>query len=281
MSASPEKSASRVRLQESVLQSVSLLVSLVLVGMVLFLLWWSPFRTSEEDSDKGTQPDWASIVGPRLIRVELGSPLDRKIQTEIIEDVKGAWPLLTVTGVVVARLEKGADRKGHPPEAHWDFQTLELATVYADWLKARADVPFADLQLEKIRALAKARVAAQTKVAERMRKLVAAGTDSEKDLAAAEADLIQAQLTAQKETFEAETNVKTARRTLATLERQLYQAGVDPYLLIQGGSELSLVVAEVPETRVNQVRVGQACLARFYAYPGGSFRPRWPAWRRP
>ena len=123
------------------------------------------------------------------------------------------------------------------------------------WLKARADVPYAQLQLQTIQALAKARVVAQTKVAERMRKLVAAGTDSEKDLALAEADLIQSQLTAQKEVFEAETALNTSRRNLATEERQLFQTGVDPHLLVEGGPAMSLVVAEVPENRIDQVHV--------------------------
>lgn len=271
MSTVPEPAASRSSLRQAIGQSVSLLTALALVGAALFFLWWSPFRSSESAADRAAPTEWASIAGPRLIRVEPGSPLDKKIQTEVIENVKGSWPVLTVTGVVVARLEKGADQKGHPREAHWDFQTSELATAYADWLKARADAPFAEIQLEKIEALAKARVKAQTKLAERMRKLVAAGTDSEKDLAAVEADLIQSQLTAQKEVFEAQTAVKTAHRNRATLERQLYQAGVDPHLLLKGGEDMSLVVAEVPETRVNQVKTGQACLAHFYAYPGPGF----------
>lgn len=273
MSSAPEKPASpNTPIREAIGRSVALLVSLAVVGAALAFLWWSPFRASESAPEKVATPaEWASIVAPNVIRVVPDSPLDKKIRTEVIKDLKGSWPLLTVTGFVVARLEKGAEQKGHPLEAHWDFQTMELATAYADWLKARADAPFAELQLEKIQALAKARVKAQTKLAERMRKLVAVGTDSEKDLAAVEADLIQAQLTAQKEVFEAQTAVKTAHRNRATLERQLYQAGVDPHLLIKGGAEMSLVVAEVPETRVNQVKVGQACLAQFYAYPGPGF----------
>ncbi len=45
----------------------------------------------------------------------------------------GAWRRWPVPGWGwTARLEKGADKKGHPREAHWDFQTMEMATAYAE-----------------------------------------------------------------------------------------------------------------------------------------------------
>ena len=62
---------------------------------------------------------------------------------------------------------------------------------------------------------------AKNEVAERLEKLVQAGTDPQKDLDAAKADLLQAKIQGQKDEHEAETNVENAKRTLATLERQL------------------------------------------------------------
>ena len=44
--------------------------------------------------------------------------------------------------------------EGSPAEGRWDFNTPDLASAYADWLKARADVPFYEKQLEDIRKLA-------------------------------------------------------------------------------------------------------------------------------
>src|SRR5207244_13378162 len=139
-------------------------------------------------------------------------------------------PFLTLTGPCLPPLSPAQGTA----QTRWAFSIPELATAYADWLKARAEVPFTEKQLAKVRELSAARVKSQTKVVERLRKLVAAGTEAEKDQAAAETELLQAQLTGQKEVFEAETAVKNAVRTRGTLERQLFQAGIDPYLLGTG-----------------------------------------------
>lgn len=269
-SASEKVSSASASRWEPLWRAFSLLVSLGVVGVALWILWWAPFEERREDKAV-TAPEWAKLSAPGVIEIKAGSPLAQKIKTVVVEDVKGSWPILTVTGFVVARLEKDTGKKGHPEEARWDFQTMEMATAYADWLKARADVPFTEKQLEKIRALSTARVTYQTKVTERMRKLVSVGTDAEKDLAKEESDLIQSELTAQKEVFEAETAHKNALRTRAALERQLYQAGVDPHLLLKGGEGMTLVVGEVPEVRISLVHIGQECEARFYAFPGANF----------
>ena len=156
-------------------------------------------------------------------------------------------------------------------EGRWDFNTPELASAYADWLKARADVPFYEKQLEDIRKLAAETLKAKKDVRDRLEKLVKAGTDPEKDLAAAKADYLQAKAQSQKDEHEAQTNVNNAKRTLATLERQLFQAGIDPELLANATESTAIVVAEVPEARIGLVEKGQACTARFYAFPGESF----------
>ena len=59
-------------------------------------------------------------------------------------------------------------------------------------------------------------------------------------LVTAEADLLQARLQGQKDVFEAETAVKNTVRTRVGLERQLYQAGVDPLLLESKSMRLAL-----------------------------------------
>ena len=183
---------------------------------------------------------------------------------------KTSAPLLVVTGAVAARLPAG---KGLA-EGRWDFNSSDLATAYADWLKARADVPFNEKQLAAIHDLTVAKVSAQTKVAQRLEKLVKAGTDPEKDMVAAQADLLQTKIQGQKDEHEAETNLKNARRTQTTLERQLFQTGIDPGLLIKAAENTAIVVAEVPEARVGLVRPGQACSARFYAFPDARFAGR-------
>ena len=153
-------------------------------------------------------------------------------------------------------------------EGRWDFNTPELASAYADWLKARADVPFNEKQLVNIRKLSEETLKAKKEVRDRLEKLVKAGTDPEKDLAAAKADYLQAFAQSQKDEHEALTNLNNAKRTLATLERQLFQAGVDPDLLANNTESTAIVVGEVPEDRIGLVEKGQACTAQFYAFPG-------------
>ena len=96
-------------------------------------------------------------------------------------------------------------------------------------MKARNDVPYNETQRINIFKLTDATVAAKREVAERLDKLVSAGTDPVKDLVAAKADLCRRKFRAKKDKHECKTNVDNAKgRTLATLERQLFQAGIDP-----------------------------------------------------
>lgn len=241
--------------------------ALVLVVAAAAALLW--MRRPEPETPSAPTSDTAAaevvrVAGPQLIAVQPGSPLAGKLSVHRVASERIAAPLLTVTGSIVARLAPG---KGNA-EARWDFSQLELSTNYADWLRARAEEPYAEQQLAKTRQLAAARIAAQTQAVDRLRKLVKAGTDSPRDLAKAEADLVEAQLDGQKQVFEAETAFKNAARTRATLERQLFQAGVDPGLLARAAEGTAILVAEVPEGRMGLVRAGQSAEARFFALPG-------------
>ena len=245
-------------------QALALVLSLALTGLALLFLLWAPFKVGSVSMPAPHPSEDAELLGPTSLSIRPGSFLEKKLTIYQVATERATAPLLTVTGSVVARLGAGKDN----PETRWDFSSSDLATAYADWLKARAEVSFTETQLAKVRELTKARTAAQTKVVERLRLLVKVGTDSEKDLAAAEADLLQGQIQGRKEEFEAATAVKNAQRSRGTLERQLFQAGVDPHLLVQGKEDTAIVVAEVPEAKVGLVMEGQRCVARFFAYPG-------------
>jgi len=242
------------------------LVGLVLIAALALGLWM--LRSAPEMQSPGSRDAKAAeavrVAGPQLIAVQPDSPLANKLDLRRVAAERTAAPLLTVTGSIVARLAPGQGSA----DARWDFSQLELATTYADWLRARAEEPYAEQQLSKTRQLVAARISAQTQVVERLRRLVSAGTDAPKDLAKEEADLVQAQLEGQKEVFDAETAFKTAARTRTTLERQLFQAGVDPELLTQAAEGTAILVAEVPEGRMGMVHKGQAAGARFFALPG-------------
>jgi membrane fusion protein, heavy metal efflux system len=234
-------------------------------GAVLVLLW-SSLRGSAASTTK-PEPirniEFVRLMGPRLIAVTPDCPLDKKLGIAAASKQKTPAPMLSVTGSIVARLPAGSG----PAEDRWQFSSPDLLSAYTDWQKSRTDVDFAEKQLAKIRELDAARLSAQTKVVERLRKLVAAGTDSVKDLATEEATLLQTQIQGQKEVYEAENAVKVAARNRAALARQLQQAGADPDLLGRLPDGAAVAVGDVPEAKIGRVREGQACTARFYGMP--------------
>ena len=215
----------------------------------------------------------AEVVGvpaPGLIRVARDSSLDKKLVLDTAQMERAVNPVLTVTGSVAARLSPGRDEA----EARWDFAATEVATAYSDWIKARADVGFAETQLVKVNQLVVARVAKLSADVTRLEKLVAIGTEAERDLAGVRADRLQADIQGSKDVFEAETAKKTAARNRGLLERQLLQAGIDPTVVLGTTDGVVLVVADVPESKIGLVHLGLACEATFISRPGEVFRGR-------
>jgi RND family efflux transporter MFP subunit len=82
---------------------------------------------------------------------------------------------------------------------------------------------------------------------------------------------LQLRITSDKDVHEAGNAVKLARRNEAALARQLQQAGLEPKLLLTATADMDLVMADVPEARLRQVWVGQACRARFFGLPDKAF----------
>lgn len=243
------------------------LTVLIAVGALAYLLW--PEGHTEEES-ASAEVEIVKLVAPHRLTIEPGTPLQKKLAVVSVISQEKSSPQLKVTGSVVARLAP-ADHQDSKVEGRWDFNTPDLAGAYADWLKARNDVPFQEAQRINIFKLSDANLTAKAEVAERLEKLVKAGTDPVKDLVAAKADLLQTKIQGEKDKHEAQTNVDNANRTLATLERQLFQAGIDPELLLHGEANTAVVVAEVPEARISQAQPGDPCAAQFYAFPEVKF----------
>ena len=110
---------------------------------------------------------------------------------------------------------------------------------------------------------------AKQEVSDRLEKLVKAGTDPVKDLAAAKADYIQATIQSQKDEHEAQTNVNNAKRTLATLERQLFQAGIDPELLAKADQRAwPLSPPKSPRAASGWWKRARPASRQFSAFPG-------------
>jgi len=255
------------------LRSRRVLVVIALGALIAVAALWRFERgheTGEAPARAEDSTEQVHVAGPGLISVAPGSPLAQKLAMGVVEKVSVTLPRLTVTGSVAARLGASADDS----EARWDFSQADLASAWADWLHARTEEPFARRQLEKTRQLTAARVSAQTKLVERLRQLVAAGTDSLRDLAAAESDLVQAQLEGQKQVYEAETASKNATNGRTALERKLLQAGIDPSLLAEASAGTAILVADVPESQIALVHEGQQGIARFYALPDETFAAR-------
>lgn len=213
------------------------------------------------------QEDVVEVVGPGVIHVRRGSPFDSKVHVIAVRKESITDPVMIVTGRVAASLRPG-NGKGNDL---WQFDSPEVLTAYTDWQKAQADITFAEIQLAAVKQLADARLISQRQVVARLERLVSAGTDTLKDLAAEKANQIQVEITGRKEIHEAETAARVAKRAEAALARHLQQAGLDPELLGAATSDMDIVLADVPEGKQSHVKVGQGCQATFFGIPNERF----------
>jgi len=215
-----------------------------------------------------TEP--VSVMGPGLVAVASGTPLEQRLRVVPATYEKIEYPLLNVTGYVIARLGAGADHA----ESRWDFATAEIASTYGDWLNAKAAVAYAEQQARNVKNLADANVNFKEAVFERKKGLENVGAETKETVASAKYDLEQAKLQRDKDIHDADKTVKDAVRSRGLLERRLLEAGIDPDVVVQGKDGLVLVVADVPEAKVAQVRAGQACEAIFFSYPDVTYKGR-------
>jgi membrane fusion protein, heavy metal efflux system len=244
----------------STIRSAVLLFTIVLVPSL-----WQSTQAEQRPSVDSTAV--VKLIGSKTIAVQPSSLLEQKFSIATVQKEQITTPLLLVTGAVVARLPSGSS----PTEDRWQFNSIELSGVYADWQRVRAEKEFNAKRLVKIRELTSAQYTSQKLAVDRLRKLVATGTEAIRDLTTAEANLLQVQLEGQKSVYEAETALTVATRSRAALERNLLQDGVDPMLLENAKPGTSLIMADVPELRISWVSVGQACVTKFYGLPGKTF----------
>jgi len=229
------------------------------VGICAFLLWpeggtgkTAPTPDPSRDHGAVHRDETGAIV------IADNTPFQRKLQVVAIQTERISLPLLNVTGTVVASLRANASGG-----RDWQFHSPELLATYADWQKAVADIAFTKAQFDAVRELADNRIQAQESLVQRLTRLVAAGTEPERDLAAAKNELALSRIQGRKEIYEAETAWRQAHRAEAALRRQLEQAGLDTSLLATREGDTDIVVADVPENLLSRVHVGQACEARF------------------
>lgn len=201
--------------------------------IVLLVLPASPKEHLERKAAPAVDPsgDLVRVTGPRQILVKPGSPLAKSLGVVTVTKETVAYPLLTVTGSVVARIRPGSE----PLEERWQFASPDTASAYADWLKTKSDIEFNEGQLKSTRELTQAQIDRTEDIASHLRALGVAGGIAGKDLRAAEADLVQAKLQGRKDVFAAESALRIAQRQKSALERQLAQAGIESVVFSRAG----------------------------------------------
>ena len=249
--------------------AVQFVLALGLTIGVLSYLLTAPGAGQDETGHQSpvARPPVVQVVGQYLLHVQPGTPLDDKLHLVTTRTSKLTNPVLTVTGRVVASLRPGK-AKG---KDYWQFEAPEVLSAYSDWEKALADIAFTETQLVQVRDLVDARLVGQQKVVARLKNLVESGTESLKDLVTEETNLLQYRLTGKKEVYEAESAIRIARRAEAVTARQLQQFGLEPELLRSATSDIDVVMADVPEGRLTQVKIGQGCVCEFFGVPQQSF----------
>jgi len=262
------KSSWRLRLAH-IWSSFQFFAAVILTGGFALYLFLFPhgIRGHVEDPPRPKAVEAAQAVGSRTIEIQKGSSLEKKLEETIVHQAKITTPVLTVTGTVAASLRPGSN--GGP--VFWQFNSPEVLTAYTDWQKAVADVAFSNSQLKSVQELDKTRVTAQRKVVDQLERLVQSGTESLKSFNEQKTLLVQYEIQGKKEVYEAETALRTAQRQEAALAGQLQQSGLEPSMLTSATADVDVIVADVPETFLSRVKVGQECQAHFLGVFDQSF----------
>lgn len=239
----------------------AMVVIVIVVAMLL-----RPHRPAESGASKEQRPaipiEPIRIVSHGVIAIAPDTPLQKELGTATIVTERSSAPLISVSGTILAQIREGTG----PFEDRWQFSTLELSSLYGDWLRILTEIEFAQSQLTKTKELA---VADTTFLEANVKRLnsVPSGTVPEKEILQAKATLLQAQLQREKDVFTAESTLRTALKQKSAIERNLSRAGIETQVFGQAAEHMVLVAANVPETQVSQIHMGQSCEVRFYGYP--------------
>lgn len=207
------------------------------------------------------------VAGPGLIRIMSDSPVRGQLKFQKVETSNVEFPLFTVSGSILARVIPGQT----PLEERWQFATTDLSSTYADWLRTRNDLDFAERALSKTKQLSDAEVGYRKSVFTRLDTLGQSKAVPEKDIQTAKAELLRAEITGERDMFEAQRVVFADRKAISSLERSLMQTGLEPAALTKAEEHTVLISANVPETRVSEVHVDQLCQAHLFSLPNQVF----------
>lgn len=246
---------------------VHFLLAFAIVSGVLYYLIKTPTDTTSSaaaDSTLDSQSD-VVILPNGDIQLDSQCSLFKRLHTETVLKIKTKAPLFEVSGSVLGSYRPEGS------EYQWQFSSATLLTLYTDWQKSVNDVAFCTKQLASTKELAETKTLALTQQFERKKKLVKIGTDTQQDLAATEAELLQVQIEERKSIYEAQTALAVARNAESALLRQLEQCGLNPKLLDSIAKDHDVIRANIPGSLFDKVSVGLECRASFQDFPGVHF----------
>jgi len=207
------------------------------------------------------------VSGPGEIALRHDSPMRSQLTFDKVKTTRVEFPIFSVTGSILARIIPGTG----PVEDRWQFATGDLSSTYADWIRTKNDLEFAERIETKAKQLSEAEIAFRKSVFDRLEPLGQTKVVPERDVRSAKADLLRAEIVGEREVFESQRVVLADRKELASLERTLRQSGLDPSLFSNAEEHTVLISANVPESRIAEVHVDQLCQVRLLGLPGHVF----------
>lgn len=227
----------------------------------------APPKTKPVSAKAGRTLNPVRVNGPGTLILQADSPMRGQLKFLKVEKSKVEFPLFNVSGSVLARILPGDT----PMEERWQFATSDLSATYADWVRTKNDLEFAERALAKSKELSEAEVSYRRGVFTRLEALGQSKAVPEKDVQAAKADLLRSEITGERDIFEAQRVVFADRKAISSQERSLRQSGLAPDALTKAVENTVLIYANVPETRISEVHIDQLCQAQLFGLPGLHF----------
>lgn len=246
-------------------------LSAVGILVILWILLQPPVRVAANPTGETAQhavPESpVRVVEYGRLELAAGTPFLRKLEVVEISLSRVTHPLLTVTGSVIARVRLGDE----DIMDRWQFSSSELSSLYAEWLNAKSEVEFSERQLAKTEELFTTQNDYLAKIVGRLEGIIASGSLPERELMAAKADLLKAQLQGQKDIFSAKSEIRIAARSRERLERELSHFGIEPTVFERTAENMVLLAANVPEVDLSIVKERQECEAQIYGLQDAMF----------
>ena len=183
------------------------------IGIVLYLVLFPPRTTASAH----VPPAIGSVAPKRAVElhtdgtilIAMDATFASRIGTTSLKTQRITDPLLTVSGIVVARVLPGQEELSD----RWHFDTPELGMAYASWLKSNSEIVFLRDQLVKTKELVTVETAFLDSQLKRLEASAKTGVIPEKDLLSARADLLKAQIQGQKDIFTAQVRLARCQKT--------------------------------------------------------------------